>query len=376
MSRYHNLTLTEKLQAIPKLLLVLIVTVSIIGFVMMYTAGGGNLEPWGNKQIVRFVVLLILMIFIAITDIKIWLRYSYLFYALAVGMLLAVELSGATVMGAQRWLRVGSFSIQPSEIMKLALVFALARYFNGLPGPEIEKNIPLLPALGIIGLPTLLVAHQPDLGTAMILLMVGIIVFFAAGVQIWKFLVVGSLGLASLPLVWFNLYDYQRQRIHTFLNPNEDPLGSGYNVLQSMIAIGSGGATGKGLLKGTQSQLSFLPEKQTDFIFTMLNEEFGFIGGVTILLLFLTITIYCLMIIVQCSNHYGRLLGTGVVAMIFLHVLINTAMVMGLLPIVGVPLPLVSYGGTIMAVTLLGLGFIMNVHIHRTTNLEGFRGLI
>lgn len=365
-------TLPQKLRDLPLGLLLLIITIASIGFMMLYSAAQGSMEPWGARQLVRFVILFIGMLVVAMIDIRLWLRYAYTAYVLALVLLVLVELVGQTSMGATRWLKLAGVGIQPSEIMKICLILALARYFHGLHLQDVRRKLPLFPPILMVLIPVGLIIRQPDLGTALILLMTGGMVFFAAGVKWWKFALVIAGGVAALPVVWLNLYDYQKQRILTFLNPDSDPLGAGYNILQSKIAIGSGGVSGKGLLQGTQSQLSFLPEKQTDFIFTMLAEEFGFIGGVVLLLLYGLVIGYGFMIAIQCHNHFGRLLAVGVVSLFFLHIFVNMAMVMGLIPIVGAPLPLLSYGGTIMATMLLGMGLLICVHLHRHIYLDRY----
>jgi len=228
--------------------------------------------------------------------------------------------------------------------------------------------------LFLIAVPAALVLRQPDLGTALMLIIAGAVIFFAAGVRIWKFLIVGGCGIAAAPIAWQFLRDYQKQRVLTFLNPENDPLGSGYHIIQSKIAFGSGGIFGKGFLQGTQSHLNFLPEMQTDFIFTMLAEEFGLVGGLALLGLYMVILVYCLAISVRCRTQFGRLVGIGITATFFLYVFINMAMVMGLVPVVGVPLPLISYGGTAMLTLLFGFGLLMGVWIHRDV-MVGRRGI-
>lgn len=345
-------------------LLALITIVACIGFSVQYSAAEGNFDPWASKQILRFCLLFPLMIVIAIIDIKVWYRLAYPIYAIVLVLLIFTEIHGTTAMGAQRWLRIGPLNIQPSELMKVSVVFACAHYFHAISPNNIGRILYLIPPLLMVVAPAVLVLIQPDLGTATILLAVGGTVFFAAGVRWWKFVVVGVGAICALPFLWMHMHDYQKKRVFSFLNPEEDPMGSGYNILQSKIAIGSGGFTGKGFLQGTQSQLSFLPEKQTDFIFTMYTEEFGFVGGVAVIALYALIILYSVYIAVQVRSTFGRLMAIGILAIFFFHSFINMAMVMGLIPVVGAPLPLLSYGGTIMMTILLGFGLMMNANVY------------
>lgn len=365
-----KISLSQRFEQLNWPLISLIFILASIGFLMLYSAGGGSFRPWLIKQLGFFSFFFCVMIFIAITDIKIWFKISYICYAVALTLVIIVDIMGHNAMGATRWFRVGFLTIQPSEIMKVCLVFALARYFYSIEASDIEKIKFLIIPILMIAVPGFFIFHQPDLGTALILVTVGISILFLAGVKSWKFAVVGVTGLITIPFLWiFVLYDYQKQRVLTFLNPNNDPLGSGYNIIQSKIAIGSGGLTGKGYLNGTQGQLNFLPEKQTDFIFTMLSEELGFIGS------FFTIAIYCSIIAIGISiamktkHQYGRLLAMGIVNIFFVHMFINMGMGMGLLPVVGAPLPLISYGGTITASMLIGFGLVLNVDLYK--NIEG-----
>ena len=355
----------QKLAQINWSMVLLVCLIASVGFVMLYSAAGGSLDPWASRQMVRFAVGLALMLGVAVIDLRLILRYAYLIYAGALTLLIAVEIVGEIGMGAQRWIDLGFFQLQPSELMKVALVLALARYFHGLEIESIGRILPLLPALLLVAMPALLVLKQPDLGTAGMLIMGGGALFFAAGVRIWKFAVLLASGLAAIPVAWNLLHDYQKNRVLTFLEPERDPLGSGYHILQSKIAFGSGGVFGKGDLLGTQSHLNFLPEKQTDFIFTMLAEEFGLVGALTLLLIYAVLIGYGFAIALRSRSHFGRLLALGLTFNLFLFVFINTAMVMGIIPVVGVPLPLISYGGTAMLTVLIGFGLIMSVYVHR-----------
>ena len=369
-----SFTLRQKLWQMHWLFILLLAAAASVGFAMLYSAAGGNLEPWASRQIVRFAVGMGVLITVALIDIRLWLKYAYVLYLATVALLIAVEFMGEVGKGAQRWLDLGYVGLQPSELMKITLVLALARYFHGTSIEDVRRIPQLFVPLLLIALPAALVLRQPDLGTALMLIITGGVIFFAAGVQIWKFVVVGLAGVGAAPIAWQFLRDYQKQRVLTFLKPENDPLGSGYHIIQSKIAFGSGGIFGKGFLQGTQSHLNFLPEMQTDFIFTMLAEEFGMVGSLALLGLYVVILLYCVAISVRCRTQFGRLVGIGVTATFFLYIFINMAMVMGLVPVVGVPLPLISYGGTAMLTLLFGFGLLMGTWIHRDV-MVGRRGI-
>ena len=364
-SRSPQMTLVQKFLQINWGLLLLLTAIASVGFAMLYSAAGGDMQPWASRQMVRFSLGIGLMICVAMVDPRFWMRYSYAIYGVAVVMLVWVDVAGVIGMGAQRWIVIGPLSLQPSEIMKVAIVMVLARYFHGLSHEQIGRPQYLLWPLLLIATPAGLVLVQPDLGTATMLTLTGAALFFLAGVRIWKFLLVGAAGLAAMPVLWHFLREYQRQRILTYLSPENDPLGAGYHIMQSKIALGSGGVFGRGYLEGSQSHLNFLPEKQTDFIFTMLAEEFGLVGGLTLLTLYILVICYGYAIALRSRSQFSRLLALGLITMFSLYVFINTGMVMGLLPVVGVPLPLVSYGGTSMLSLLFSFGLIMGVYIHR-----------
>ncbi len=363
----------DKLLSVNWGLVLLLALLACVGFAMLYSAANGSWQPWAAKQMIRFSIALLLMIGVALVDIRVWLRAAYIIYLVALLLLIAVELRGAIGMGAQRWIDLGVIQLQPSELMKVAVVLALARYFNGVPIEEIGRPVKLVAPLLLVMVPAVLVLKQPDLGTALMLVMGGGAIFFLAGVRLWKFAVVLGAGAALVPIAWRFLRDYQKKRIYTFLDPENDPLGAGYHILQSKIALGSGGIFGKGFLLGTQSHLSFLPERQTDFIFTMLAEEWGLVGGLVLIGLYSLVFIYGYAIALLSRNHFGRLLAFGITINFFLYVFINTAMVMGLIPVVGVPLPLISYGGTAMLTVMFGFGLMMSVYIHRDVRI-GRRG--
>jgi rod shape determining protein RodA len=366
-------SLGQKLLHIHWFFVLLVCAVAGIGVAMLYSAANGSFQPWASRHVVRFAFGLVVMLSVALVDVRIWLRLAYPFYAVSLLLLVLVEVMGFIGMGAQRWIDLGYFNLQPSELMKIALVLALARYFHGLGMEDIGRPTRLVAPLLMIGMPAALVLRQPDLGTALMLVMAGGAIFFAAGVRLWKFGVVLALGLAALPVGWQFLHEYQKQRIMTFLNPEHDPLGAGYHIIQSKIALGSGGLSGKGFMLGTQGHLRFLPEMQTDFIFTMLAEEFGMIGGLGLIGLYGLLLVYGIAIATRSYSHFGRLVAIGVTVTFFLYVFINIAMVMGLIPVVGVPLPLISYGGTAMITLLIGFGLLMGVWVHRDV-IIGRRG--
>ena len=364
-----ELTFGQKIWQLNWGLILLIGLLGAFGCAMLYSAAGGAIEPWASRHAIRFAGGLMILLAFAVIDVRFWFRNAYLIYLGALGLLVAVEFVGITGMGAQRWIDLKVIQLQPSEIMKVAVILALARYFHGVGEEEIGRPLLLLLPAALVLVPAALVLRQPDLGTAGMLLMAAIALFFLAGVRLWKFALGLGGALAAIPLAWQFLPDYQRQRVLTFLNPENDPLGAGYHTLQSKIAFGSGGLFGKGFLEGTQSHLNFLPEKQTDFIFTMLAEEFGFFGGIGLLLLFLVMVTYGIIIASRCHSQFGRLLGMGVTATFFFYVFFNIAMVMGLIPVVGLPLPLISYGGSAMLTLMFGFGLLIGVHVHRDVQI-------
>ena len=368
--------MAQKLQDIEWPLLGLVTMVACIGFCMLYSAAHESMQPWALGQMARFIMGLGLFFLVAVVDIRFWLKWAYVFYIVTLVLLIAVDIRGAIGMGAQRWIDFGIIRLQPSEIMKISLILALAKYFHGLAAEDVRKNVSLLFPLFLVFTPVVLVLIQPDLGTAMLLLMGAGAIFFVSGVQMWKFATVFFAGVGSIPILWTLLHDYQKNRILTFLDPQRDPLGAGYHILQSIIAIGSGGALGKGYLQGTQSHLDFLPEQQTDFIFTMYSEEFGLLGAFVLIALYSCILAYGYVIALRSKSHFGHLLGFGLTTNFFLYLAINMSMVMGIVPVVGVPLPLMSYGGSAMLAVMAGFGFIMNVHIHRDIRIARVDGLV
>lgn len=365
MSSTRSLSLLAKLGEINWFIVGLMTLIASIGFAMMVSAGGGEFSPWASQQITRFCIAFIGMIILAIIPQRVLMDGAYLAYIAGLLVLIGVDIIGHIGMGAQRWLQFGGLNLQPSEFMKLALILVLARYFHRM-YPEDIRRFPflILPALMII-LPAIFILRQPNLGTTVIMVSVGGIICFLAGVQWRYFIGLGASVVAAAPFAWHFLHDYQKRRVLTFLDPEQDPLGAGYNIMQSMIAIGSGGLFGKGYLQGSQNQLNFLPEKHTDFIFTMLAEEFGFAGSVLLLLLYFLLLMFGMMVALRSRSTFGALVAAGVTAMLFIHILINCGMVMGMLPVVGVPLPLMSYGGSIMVSTVLAMGLLLNTYVHR-----------
>ncbi|MEQ8603764.1 MAG: rod shape-determining protein RodA [Marivibrio sp.] len=367
--RAPELTLGQKIWQLNWGLFLLVAAATGVGLAMLYSAANGSWDPWASRHAVRFGMGVAVMLAVALIDIRFWMRYAYAIYAAALILLVAVEVAGTIGMGAQRWIDLRFFQLQPSEIMKIALVLALARYFHTLNFEDIGRLSYLITPALMVGAPVVLILRQPDLGTALMLAAGSAVLFFLAGVRLWKFVVAGAGALGSIPIAWNFLHEYQKKRVLTFLDPEQDPLGSGYHILQSKIAMGSGGMTGKGFIRGTQSHLNFLPEKQTDFIFTMLAEEFGLVGGLALMALYAAIMIYGFAIAVRARSQFARLVGMGVTTTFSLYVFINIAMVMGVIPVVGVPLPLISYGGTAMLTVMIGFGLLMNVYVHRDVRI-------
>jgi rod shape determining protein RodA len=370
LSTSDNLSLPEKFRLLNWGMIALIVVIGLIGVGLLYSAGGKSWSPWAGMQLGRFAVGLCLMMIIAMTDVRLWLQIAYPLYGVMLLLLLTVEIMGHIGMGAQRWINLGFIVIQPSELMKITLVLALAKYFHGLSMEDIGHPIKLLAPVAMVLAPVGLVLMQPNLGTAMLLILVSGAVFFAGGVRWWKFVIVILLVAAALPIAWDHLHEYQKARLMIFMNPGADPLGHGYNIMQSKIAMGSGGLFGRGFGQGTQSQLQFLPEKHTDFIFVVLAEEFGMLGALFLLGLYFLLIAYGFMIALTCRNQFGRLTAFGLTVSLFLYVFVNVAMVTGTIPVVGIPLPLISYGGTAMLTLLMGCGILLSISVHRDLRIS------
>ncbi|WND02765.1 rod shape-determining protein RodA [Temperatibacter marinus] len=363
--RHNDKTWWQRLIGLNWFIVLLVCGLASVGVAMLYSVSGGTYEPYAAAHIQRFALSFAVMIVIATTDIRVWMSLSYPAWFFGLILLVVVEFIGHTGMGGQRWLDLGFMRLQPSELMKVAVVMAMARYFHGIDFNKVKSLKSLIIPVFLVALPILLVLRQPDLGTSLMILAGGIVVIFLAGVPRWLFIVGAVLALVATPIAWSALKDYQKSRVITFMNPESDPYGAGYQIIQSKIAIGSGGMSGKGFLQGTQSHLKFLPEMRTDFIFTAQVEEFGLVGGAVLLALYMLVFSYGVLIGVGCRNHYGRLLASGLGFTLFLYTLINVGMVMGLMPVVGVPLPLVSYGGSAMLTYMIAVGLILCVATNR-----------
>ena len=372
----HRLSSTDRLSLIDKLyllnwgLVAIILVIGLIGIALLYSAGGMSWTPWASSQAVRFAAGFVVMLLLALIDIRLWLRAAYPLYFAMLILLVIVEIMGQVGMGAQRWINLGFFVLQPSELMKITLVLALAKYFHSLDTDEIARPLVLVPPALMVLAPVGLVLLQPNLGTATLLLLASTALFFVAGVKWWKFALIILLAGIALPFAWNHLHDYQKARVMTFLDPDTDPLGAGYNIIQSKIALGSGGLLGKGYGMGTQSQLQFLPEKHTDFIFVVLAEEFGLAGAYGLLLLYFLLLAYGYMIALSSRSQFARLTSFGLTTSFFLYVFVNVAMVTGTIPVVGIPLPLVSYGGTAMMTLLIGCGLLLGISVHRDVRIS------
>lgn len=357
--------LKAKIQSMNFGLMAVILVLGGCGVLALYSAAAGHMNPWANQHVIRLGVGFAAMVIIALIDIQWWYRLAWPAYFAGLGLLLFVELMGHIGMGAQRWIDLGFMKLQPSELMKIAVIMVLARvYHNASPENTRRLGFLIFPAL-IIALPMGLILLQPDLGTSLMLAIAGGGLIFLGGAPLWIFGVIAAVIAGSIPVIWSLMHEYQKKRVMTFLDPESDPLGAGYHITQSKIALGSGGIDGKGFLQGTQSKLNFLPEKQTDFIFTLWAEEWGLIGGLFLLFLFSIVFFYALWIGLRAKSMFGRMLAIGIGINFSLYVFINIAMVMGLIPVVGAPLPLISYGGTVIISAMAGFGLMMSVHIHR-----------
>ncbi len=356
--------LLTKLWRINWIFVLLLCALAACGYVALYSAGGGP-EPYAWRHGLRFGFSLVMMLSLAMLDIRFIAKFSWPIYGGALVLLILVLKMGHVGKGAERWLEIGPVQLQPSEIMKVALAMALASWFNRASWARVGNPLFLIiPAICVLA-PVALILKEPNLGTAFITGVVGFSIFVGAGMRLWQ------MALLAVPLPFLatfaykHLHDYQRARITTFLNPESDPLGAGYNIIQSKIALGSGGLWGKGFMQGTQAHLNFLPEKQTDFIFSIVAEEWGLVGAVALLSLLLTIILCGMLIALRCRNQYGRLLALGISVNMFMYVFVNVAMVVGAIPVGGVPLPLVSHGGSAMLTVMFAMGLLMSVHVHR-----------
>ncbi len=366
-----ELTMRDKFHGLHWGLVLCIVLIGAIGYMGLYSAANGNVEPYAGRHLMRFVIGLSGFFITAFIDIRVWRSLAYPLYWFTLILLIIVELKGYVGMGAQRWIDFGLIKFQPSELMKIALVLVLARIFDKKDPETISHPFHLWWPILLVVVPVGLVMMQPDLGTALILIAIGGVMLFLSGVSWYLFGGAVVAICAAIPIAWkYFLIEYQRQRVRIFLNPEIDPLGAGYHVTQSKIALGSGGMWGKGFLEGTQSHLNFLPEKQTDFIFTLLSEEWGLFGGLIILTLYFVCFGYGLLISQTARSDFARLIAMGIVMNVMFYVIINVGMVMGLLPVVGVPLPMISYGGTSMLTVLFGFGLMQSASTHRNLRMS------
>jgi len=371
----RTLTLGDKLYEINWGLVALITLIACVGFAMLYSVAGASLSPWAGKQMLFFAAGLVLLVAASLVDVRVWLNIAYPAYAVSLLLLVVVLAVGHSALGAQRWIAIGPLELQPSELMKISLILALARYLHGLGVEDVSRPLKLAVPLAMIALPAVLVMRQPNLGTTIILAADGVSLLFLAGLSWWWIVPAVTAVTGAVPVAWrFFLHDYQKQRVMTFLNPESDALGAGWNITQAKIAIGSGGLTGKGFLQGSQSRLNFLPEKHSDFIVTNFGEEFGFVGCVALLLLFAIVIGYGIQIAMSSRSQFGRLVAMGIVLNFFFYILINGAMVMGLIPVVGIPMPLISYGGSAMLTVMLGFGILMSIHVHRQVEIPRHSG--
>lgn len=360
----------EKIKNLNYLLIFLLILLSFIGAAGLYSAAEGSYQPWTLRHLIRFYIFLIMAVIISVIDIKIIYKYSYLLFILSLVLLISVEIIGVLGKGATRWIKIFGFSIQPSELVKVTIILALAKFYHDLKFENIKKISFLFFPFLILTIPFIFVVIQPDLGTSLSILILGVFILFLAGIRLWKFLLGFTVIIISIPLFLRFIKPYQRDRVISFLDPESDPLGQGYQLIQSKIALGSGGGTGKGFLQGTQSYLEYLPEKQTDFIFTLIGEEFGFLGTIFIIFLFILLIGVCYFISIKCFHVFGRIIALGVASNIFIYVFMNIAMVSGLMPVVGIPLPLISYGGSVMLSIMISIGLVLNVELNY--NLKKF----
>jgi rod shape determining protein RodA len=366
-----NSAVPDRLSALPRGLVLTVLALGCFGLAVLYSAAGGSVRPWALNQGIRFAAFFAMMLAMSQAPAALWLRVAYPFYAVVLVMLVGVEALGAVKGGSQRWLDLGLIRLQPSELMKLAIVLALARYFHFVPRVAVQSWSSLLPPALMIAAPVALVLLQPDLGTALAIAFGGVVVLFASGVWLWLFVGGAALLAAAIPVAIGFLHDYQQRRILIFLDPEADPLGAGYHITQSKIAIGSGGLAGKGFLSGTQSHLQYLPELQTDFIFATMAEEWGLVGMLFVLGCYFVILGWGISVALSCRNTFSRLTALGLTATLFFYVFINLSMVMGFAPVVGIPLPLMSYGGSAMMTAMLILGVLLSVHRQREERMLG-----
>ena len=357
-------TFFQKLRSFDFILIFCILCLGVISNLSMYSTDGGQFLYHSKSHFVRFVTFFSMMIILSFINLRFWHSTAYLFYTITLAFLIWASIYGITASGSQRWINLYFINLQPSELMKIAIIVCFARYFHREQMTNINSFKNIIVSIAILILPILLVISQPDLGTSILIAMSGIIVMWLAGFNIKYFVYSGLALVVSLPFVISILKPYQKLRVLSFFNPDRDPLGAGYQIIQSKIAVGSGGLTGKGYLKGTQSYLEFLPEKHTDFIFTLFSEEHGFVGSLILLILYAVLIFRILNIGSKSRSYFGKLFCYGFGSAIFVYVAVNMSMVLGLLPIVGSPLPIMSYGGSSMLATMIGLSIVMSTKIH------------
>ncbi len=373
LMRERSFGILEKLWQVPWSLVLLLCAIAGVGYVALWSAGDGNADLYASKHAIRFAFGLVLMVSLALVDIRLIARFAWVGYLGALALLVLVLLHGNVGKGAQRWIDIGPIQLQPSELMKITLVLGLAQYFHRASWERVGNPLFLIPPAIMVVVPVALILKQPNLGTALITATIGAAVFWSAGVRWWKFALVASAAAVAAPIAYDGLRDYQRARITTFLDPESDPLGAGYNIIQSKIALGSGGMWGKGFLQGTQGHLNFLPEKQTDFIFTMIAEEFGLVGALATLGLLALVIVFAFLTALRSRHQFGRIVAIGLGTNYFLYVFVNVAMVTGSIPVGGVPLPLISHGGSAMLTVMLGFGLLASVFVHRDAEFAATR---
>jgi len=357
-------TFFQKLRSLDYIMLLCILVLGIISSFAMYSTDGGELLYHSESHIIRFIIFFGMMIFVSFINIKKWHTFGYVFYIVVLALLIWASLFGITASGSQRWINLYFINLQPSELMKIAIIICFAKYYHRIQLSNVNKIKNIIIPILILFVPIVLVVGQPDLGTAILIALSGVIVLWLAGVNIKYFFYSSLTFIISAPFVISFLKPYQKLRILTFFDPDKDPLGAGYQIIQSKIAVGSGGLTGKGFLKGTQGYLEFLPEKHTDFIFTLFSEEFGFLGSIFLLLVYVVLIFRILRIGALSRSFFGKFFCYGFGSAIFIYITVNMAMVLGLLPIVGSPLPIMSYGGSSMLATMIGLGIVMSTKIY------------
>ncbi|MDC3126428.1 rod shape-determining protein RodA [Candidatus Pelagibacter sp.] len=373
---YHNrlnsdISFFQKIKELDYVLLICIIILSFLSLLVMYSTDGGEILYHTKSHFVKLVIFFPLMMLIAFFNIKYWHTFAYIFYFLIILLLVWVSFFGLKASGSQRWMNLYMFVLQPSELMKIAIILALAKYYHRIKIQNVNSFSSIILVLTIILIPVILVISQPDLGTSVLIALSGLIILWIAGIRVKYFIFSLIISVISLPFIISFLKPYQKLRILTFLDPDRDPLGAGYQIIQSKIAIGSGGLNGKGFLKGTQSYLDFLPEKHTDFIFTLFSEEFGFIGSVALLILYTIIIIRIIRIGVLSRSNFSKLFCFGFAFSIFIYIVVNLSMVLGLLPIVGSPLPIMSYGGSSMLATMIGFGIVFSAKINHRQIIAG-----